>query len=276
MMRLLPVPSDQPLIVFTDLDGTLIDHHNYGIEGSREAIKQLAERKAPIVFCSSKTFAEQVYLQRQIGINQPFIFENGSAVAIPVGFFQGKKYPAVRTEQGYDLVVFAHADAGALRSILRSFETIKGYANATDVELSAATGLSGASIQRARERGFTETLLTPLTEIQAAQIGGHLKPLGFTLSRGGRFYTVQSDSVSKGKAVQWMMDIFCEEAAQSPCFAAMGDSPNDVSMLEVVDRPFLVQKPDHTWADLEIPQLIKIEGVGPAGFSAAVQMLLGG
>jgi mannosyl-3-phosphoglycerate phosphatase family protein len=270
-----PVPKDQPLVVFTDLDGTLIDHHNYSIEGSREAIRKLADREATLVFCSSKTFAEQVYLQQQIGIDQPFIFENGSAIAIPVGFFPTKKYSALPTEQGYELVIFAHADAAALQSILRPFKTIKGYANATDVELSAATSLSGGGIQRARERGFTETLLTPLTEIQASQIASQLKPFGFTLSRGGRFYTVQSDSVSKGKAVQWMMEIFREETVQSPYFAAMGDSPNDVSMLEVVELPFLVQKPDHTWADVEIPQLIKVEGVGPAGFSAAVQMLLG-
>ncbi|MBK7940021.1 MAG: HAD hydrolase family protein [Lewinellaceae bacterium] len=99
-MMHLPVPARRPLVVFTDLDGTLIDHHTYGIEGSREAMRKLAGRNAPLVFCSSKTFAEQVHLQRALGIFQPFIFENGSAAAVPRGFFPEKMYAATRREAG--------------------------------------------------------------------------------------------------------------------------------------------------------------------------------
>ncbi|MDO8366081.1 MAG: HAD-IIB family hydrolase [Saprospiraceae bacterium] len=267
--------TGRPLVVFTDLDGTLIDHHSYSFEGSEAAIRNLVERKAPLVFCSSKTFAEQIHLQRQIGLKMPFIFENGSAIAIPDGFFPGKFYSATRKEQGYDLVVFAHAEATVLRAALKIIPEIHGYSDASDAELSAATGLRGAFLQRARERWFTETLLSRLDAAQVVRINTLLKPKGFVLSRGGRFYTVQSGSVNKGRAVEWMKGIFRQTIVQDPCFAAIGDSPNDAPMLEVVDLPFLVQKPDHTWADLDLPDLIKLEGVGPEGFSAAVRMLLG-
>jgi len=269
-----PIPIDQSLVVFTDLDGTLIDHHTYGIEGSREAIRKLAERKATLVFCSSKTFAEQIHLQRQLGIKLPFIFENGSAVAIPAGFFPEELYAATRSEGGYGLVIFAHADAPVLRTVLSHFPEIRGYAGASDAELSAATGLAGTFLHRARERWFTETLLNSLDEIQAAHVNQLLKPSGFVLSRGGRFYTVQSDSLSKGKAVEWMKHIFRQTTVRPTCFAAIGDSLNDVSMLEVVDLPFLVQRPDQTWADVEIPHLVKIKGVGPVGFSMAVDWMV--
>ena len=274
-MIALPLTTDQPLVVFTDLDGTLIDHHSYGIAGSLAAIRKLAERKAPLVFCSSKTFAEQIHLQRQIGLKLPFIFENGSAVAIPDGFFPGKFYSATRKEQGFDLVVFAHAEATVLRTALSNISGIQGYSKASDAELSAATSLSGAFLHRARERWFTETLLSRLDAAQVVRINTLLKPEGFVLSRGGRFYTVQSDTVNKGKAVEWMKGIFRQTRTQAPCFAAIGDSPNDAPMLEVVDLPFLVQRPDHTWADLSLPTLIKLKGIGPEGFSTAVRMLLG-
>lgn len=272
-MTPITLPTDRPLVVFTDLDGTLIDHHTYDIEVSRLALQQLAGRGIPLVFCSSKTFAEQQHLQKQLGLFLPFIFENGSAAAIPHGFFPENLYPTARHEQGYDVVVFAHADAVALRAALAHFPEVRGYADASDAEMSAATGLAGDALGRARERWFTETLLSPLHEDQAADIGQRLKPDGFSLSQGGRFYTVQSETVNKGRTVQWMMEIFRQAMSNSIHFAAVGDSLNDVPMLQVVDFPFLVQRPDQTWASMDIPHLTRMEAVGPAGFSAVVSQL---
>ncbi len=275
-MSTLPIPITQPLVVFTDLDGTLIDHYSYGVEGSQNALQQLAARKAALVFCSSKTFAEQLYLQQQLGIKQPFIFENGSAIAIPTGFFSANRYKAAGREAGYDLVVFAHAEISELYATLSLFPKAKGYASASDIALAAATSLNGDALGRARERRYTETLLAPQDENEAVLLNKGLKGTGFSLSRGGRFYTMQSEEIDKGKATKWMMEIFRQENTQTPCFAATGDSLNDVPMLEVVDFPFLVQRPDQSWANIEIPNLIMIKGIGPAGFSAAVKRLIEG
>jgi mannosyl-3-phosphoglycerate phosphatase family protein len=272
------LPPAQPLVVFTDLDGTLIDHHDYSPEGSREAMKLLAERDVPLVFCSSKTFAEQIFLQKQLGLAQPFIIENGSAVAVPRGYFTSKPIRFLkpyRFEEGYEIFSLAHADSTALRSELAHFQNIKGFSDASNDELAAATGLAGDALQRARARWFTETLLTPLEAGQVEFLNKKLGESGFVLSRGGRFFTVQSAQTDKGKAVRWLADVFRKNMETEPVFAATGDSPNDAPMLAAVDFPFLVQKPGGVWTDLEIPGLIKVEGVGPAGFSAAVRRLLG-
>lgn len=273
-MMSLPFASDRTLVVFTDLDGTLIDHHTYGVEGSRDALQKLTDRGISVVFCSSKTFAEQQFLQSQLGIVQPFIFENGSAVAIPEGFFADQPYRIERRTGDYDVVLLAHAHAADLRAVLRQIPEVRGYADTRDAELAAITGLSGDALARARDRWFTETLISPLDEDQAAAIGERLQPDGFTLSRGGRFYTVQSDIVHKGRAVRWLMEYFRRADFTDPCFAGVGDSPNDVPMLEVVDLPFLVQRPDQTWAATDIPHLTRIEAVGPAGFSEMVSRLM--
>jgi hypothetical protein len=47
-------------------------------------------------------------------------------------------------------------------------------------------------------------------------------------------------------------------------------------MLAAVERPFLVQRPDHTWRDLpiDVPDLTRLEAVGPAAFAALVDALL--
>lgn len=271
----LPLKNDQDLVVFTDLDGTLIDHHAYSVQGSQIAVDKLVERGVPLVFCSSKTFAEQVHLQNELHISQPFIFENGSAIAIPTGFFPKNGYGATRREGGYDIVVLAHADAATLLLTLMPFKEICGYADASDVELSSATGLLGDALQRARARWFTETVLSSKEVVEAANLQSVLQVAGFTLSRGGRFFTVQSALVDKGKAVRWLMELFRQTSPQAPLFAAVGDSPNDVPMLEVVDLPFLVQGPKGSWVPVDLPRLKKIPAVGPAGFSAAINRVLG-
>jgi mannosyl-3-phosphoglycerate phosphatase family protein len=270
------IPTDRSLILFTDLDGTLIDHHTYSAEGAYEALRLLAGHNVPVIFCSSKTFAEQRFIQQQLGIVQPFIVENGSAVVVPPGYFPKPvldRHGFTTLTDGYEIFHLAHDNVAAIRAVLTDFAEIKGFVDVSDAELGAATGLYGKSLQRARERWFTETILTPLGASEAQELADALSPAGFTLSRGGRFHTVQSKSADKGKAVRWLAGIF-RETMPSPILAAVGDSPNDLSMLASVDHAFLVQRHDGTWTDMELPGLQTIEGVGATGFSAAVHLLL--
>ncbi len=43
------------LIIFTDLDGTLLDLHTYSFEKSLPGLGLLRQKNVPLVFCSSKT-----------------------------------------------------------------------------------------------------------------------------------------------------------------------------------------------------------------------------
>lgn len=267
----LPVAPGQPLLLFTDLDGTLIDHHSYSAEKSLAAIQHLAQRKVPLLFCSSKTFAEQVHWQRILGIQHPCIVENGSAVAIPEGYFSAATLPP---DTEYELVPLVQENAAFIHAALALFQDVKGYSNASDAELNAATGLAGAALERARDRNFTETLLTALTPEMETMMRPQLAAQGLTLSRGGRFFTVQSAHTNKGSALRWLADLFRQHWQLAPWLAACGDSANDASMLSAVDFPFLVQQPGRKWANIDTPGLIKIPDIGPAGFSMAVQMLL--
>ena len=45
-------------LVFTDMDGTLLDHHTYSFEAAKPALKALEEKDIPVVPTTSKTFAE--------------------------------------------------------------------------------------------------------------------------------------------------------------------------------------------------------------------------
>jgi len=265
------------LIVFTDLDGTLIDHSTYSVDVARGALRLLANQNVPVIFCSSKTFSEQRFIQDQLGLIHPFILENGSAVAIPSGYFPKsvlESYTFITDASGYEIFRVAYAEAHAIKSILMDFADIKGFADVSDKELEALTGLSGNDLQRARERWFTETLITPLNPVRVKEIADKLGAFGFVLSRGGRFYTIQSKQANKGKAVRWLAGIFREVMTHPPVCAAIGDSPNDISMLASVDHAFLVQRHDGSWTDTKLPDVTMIDAIGPAGFTVAVNLLL--
>ncbi|SFM62102.1 HAD hydrolase family protein [Methanolobus profundi] len=60
-------------IVFTDQDGTLVDHDTDSYEAALPAIGMLKEKGIPLVFCTSKTKAEiEVYVD-ELDTGHPFI-----------------------------------------------------------------------------------------------------------------------------------------------------------------------------------------------------------
>ncbi|MBK6996228.1 MAG: hypothetical protein IPH31_15350 [Lewinellaceae bacterium] len=118
-------------------------------------------------------------------------------------------------------------------------------------------------------------MVTQLDTEQVRLLGQQFAKNGWVLARGGRFYTLLSAQADKGRAMQWLVKVFAQNLPEMPVLAAIGDSPNDFPLLAAADFPFLVQRQDGSWADLELPGLTKVDGIGPAGFSAAIRMLTG-
>jgi mannosyl-3-phosphoglycerate phosphatase len=56
----------------------------------------------------------------------------------------------------------------------------------------------------------------------------------------------------------------------------IGDSLNDVPLLEEVNRPVLVRKADGGYEPVSLPGLLRADGVGPAGWNSAVMEILEG
>ena len=70
-------------VIFTDLDGTLLDHHTYSYDAARPALERLRKSEIPLIMVSSKTRIEIEVLRTEIGNREPFIPENGGAIFIP-------------------------------------------------------------------------------------------------------------------------------------------------------------------------------------------------
>ncbi len=70
-------------LIFTDLDGTLLDHDTYGYGDALPALELVKKRNVPLVLCTSKTREETSELRDELGLSHPFITENGGGIFIP-------------------------------------------------------------------------------------------------------------------------------------------------------------------------------------------------
>src|SRR5690606_17556113 len=66
------------LIVFTDLDSTLLDHETYSFAAALPALEQLRQKNIPLGIVTSKTRAEIKGLRSELNISGPDVCENGS------------------------------------------------------------------------------------------------------------------------------------------------------------------------------------------------------
>ena len=75
-------PPQLALLVFTDLDGTLLDHHSYSFSAALPALQRLRRARIPVIPVTSKTLAELAPLMRELDNAHPCIAENGGLIAL--------------------------------------------------------------------------------------------------------------------------------------------------------------------------------------------------
>ena len=72
-----------PVLIFTDLDGTLLDHDTYSWDEAIPALNLCRRLDYPLIMVSSKTRAELDVLRQEIGLSSPFVSENGGGIFFP-------------------------------------------------------------------------------------------------------------------------------------------------------------------------------------------------
>lgn len=260
-------------VVFTDLDGTLLDHHTYGFEPARPALDALRDAGVLLVLCSSKTRAEIVAVQARLGIGGPFIPENGGAVLLA----GGGPLEAVFPERfgGLPARVFG-TPYPQLRAALEELRRrhgpgVRGFGDMDDEEVARCTGLALEQARLARERDFDEPFLwsPPPGEADVTRARAWLAGRGLSLTRGGRFWHLLGPS-DKGRAVRWLLEAAARLSGRMPASLALGDSENDLPMLEAVGAGVLVERPGGGHLTPRPPGIRTVTGVGPPGWCRAV------
>lgn len=265
-------------IVFTDLDGTLLDHDTYSFEPAKPVIEKLKDEGVPIIPVTSKTKAELLNLRALIGIDTPFVVENGAAIYVPKGYFAFNddalldagtywcKHFAPNRCEIIDLLENAPVE---LKKQMRCFYEM------TAEDLVQLTGLSLEQAVLAAQRDFSEPFQWLGSSPQLQALKEYAEALGYELVKGGRFYHL-TNGYDKGQALYWLKQQYMRaNPSQSQFAVALGDSSNDIDMLEAADQAILIKNPNAPKIELaeDIPVIRSAES-GPRGWAAALNNFL--
>ncbi len=250
-----PAPRPQ-LLVFTDLDGTLLDHADYSYAPAQPALAALQARGIPLVLASSKTAAEIERLHEALGLGStPAIVENGAGVL---------RSGRVRS---------AEDDHARLRAALATLppdlrQAFRGFSDMSPQEVSKLTGLAAEDAVRAKDRQFSEPGIWLGGDAALEEFRARLAAQGIAAQQGGRFLTLSFGATKADRIAEIAADY------GTPCTLALGDAPNDIAMLEAADFGVIIRN-DHgpgipPLAGEADGRITRTARPGPSGWNDAV------
>lgn len=270
-------PPLAPLLVFTDLDGTLLDHTDYSYAAAQPALTRLAELHVPLIPTTSKTLAEVTELQLTLGNKHPCILENGGALCIPPQYFDGNTDSP--DDEGYCRIVTLGPSYTEIISLLAQIRAhsgwrFTGFSDMDEQTIAEQTGLSLNAAALAQQRLCSEPLLWQDSDTAMDDFKRRLAGHCLTLTRGGRFWHVMGRT-NKASAMQRLCDAYRTAGFTDFSTIALGDSPNDAEMLAAANIAVIVRRHDLSRLNVQGKHRTVItDAVGPTGWNSAMLDLL--
>lgn len=262
------------MVIFTDLDGSLLNHDDYSFGGARSSLARIKRHGIPLIFTTSKTRAEVELLQKEMKIREPFIIENGAAIFFPLGY-DGWDLKIGVPMPPYHLIRLGKSYS-EIRSFLKKVRIpfgIRGFGDMTVREIATLAGLPKEKAKLAKKREFTEPFLMDgngdtdrLQDLASCE--------DIKITKGGRFYHFIGAGQDKGKSVRITKGIFRQCIGEDVSFVGVGDSANDLPMLENVDIPVLIPHPDFSYEQVDVENLIRAVHPGSRGWNQAMESVL--
>ncbi len=266
------------LVIFTDLDGTLLDLSTYSFEKALPALELIKQNATPLILCSSKTRAEIEYYRKKLANSHPFVSENGGGIFIPKNYFDSPLSTAsgpIDAEADYDVIRLGsrYTDLrNALEELKQEGFEVRGFGDMTLEELCEITKLNRDEALMAKERDFDEPFIYSGPVDELPHLFESIRQKGFTFTQGSFFHILGNSD--KGRALSLLTEYYRKQLDDIRT-VAVGDSFNDLPMLEKADYPVIVQKPDGSYdARIVLPHLIKADGIGPEGWNSALMKLM--
>lgn len=268
-------------LVFTALEGALVNAQTDSFSGAEEALSELHRRNVPFILLSSRTRAEIEPVRRKLEHNHPFITENGGGVFFPDGYFNLRIPGAVRlgrhfcTAQGrpYDEVCDALNEIAGKCGV-----GVTGFRDMNAREISANTGLRPRAAELARDREFEELFFfTSADGAAIARFVAAVRERGFDARPGPTFWRFSAgcDTV---RAVREVAQLFRQATRLKLRLAGIGAGDEDLPWLRVMDQATLLADSPKGTATTgqtdQIPALgmkiTRLDSPGCAGWAQAI------
>lgn len=262
--------NNRNLLIFTDLDGTLLDFDTYSFSAAMPALTRMGKRGIPLTIISSKTRSEIEFLLEGMPF-RPRIFVSENCSAIFIRDIPECEVRIIELGMPYREVL-----EGLHAAQEESGTMIRGFSDMTVREISAITGLDAESASRAWNRQYTEPFIL-IGNQDIRELKKSLERRGLMCIEGGRFWHAMG-RCDKGMAVGMILDFYHETCPGTEWkTVGLGDSPNDFAMLKAVDIAVLVQRHDGRYTEYR-PRpgqvVIRTLEKGPVGWNRVVLELM--
>ena len=264
-------------LIFTDLDGSLLDHENYSYGSNKKIISKIINNKNEIIFNTSKTFSECKKLLKELKLsNMPFSCENGAVLYFPKIRFNKIKNSS--SFEKYWKVRTAKLSSKNWHQFLLKKQKKFNFLIAQDLSpkiLKKYTNLDNTSKMLNREA--SQIILWKDSLVNLKKFKNVLKSeKKGVLIQGSRFMQVSSvcnKRIAK-KLISHAYD-YQFYGTYSKNTIALGDSKNDIDMLNSASYSCIIKNPSGSFPRLRSNKknIIKSSKFAPDGWSQALYKL---
>ena len=255
------------VLIFTDLDGSLLHRDTFKFDEIKDYIKQLLSKGIFIIPNTSKTEKEILEFNNELGSSLPYICENGAAI---------KGLELLNSNLPKELILSKEKN-----NIIKIFEKsvpidlqikCKWLSNMDKKKQSSIFGLKDEKLKMALDRKYTIPFLFDGLKNEKNELFKIVKKKGLSLQEGGRVINL-TDKVNKAKALQVFVRFF-KKNNKNVKTIAVGDNYNDLDMLKISDFPCLVFNDKFTLDQIPINDLIATNKPSPEGWADVIKMAL--
>lgn len=232
------------IIFLTDLDGTLLNFDNFSFEAIRADLLEFIKSGIDIIPVSSKTRPEMIKFCSALGVDLPFIYENGA------GFCSDAK-----TSNQNDVILGRPVDELMQiwdASIPVELKADCKFLSAMEIEeCSALLGLSGEPLALALARSYTALLKFTGDKTALTLLNIYVERAGLTLQKGGRVFCLsglhnKASFTNRFRQKIPGQKISGQKIMDRPenIIIAFGDGNNDIPMLNAADFACIIPRPN--------------------------------
>ena len=253
------------IIIFTDLDGSLLDKDTFKFNIIENYFRELILKNIIIIPNTSKTEAELLDFNKQYNLNLSFIVENGSCIH-GLNLINPKLPKKILISRTVDKIYEIY-NSNVPNNLKNKITFILKLNSKKQEEI---FGLPLNKLKLAIKRKYTIPIKFNGSQIEKYELIEILNNVGLTLQTGGRIINI-CDNINKSKAMSKTIELISKEIDDKIVTIGVGDNQNDIEMLKLSDHPCLVRNDNFNSALINIDNLIKSTEPSPMGWADVIK-----
>ena len=255
------------IIIFTDLDGSLLHRDNFKFDEIKDYVKSLIDQGIIIIPNTSKTEKEIDGFLSELGSDLPYISENGSSIHGLNLINSNFPNKIVLSRDKQELIEIFDSKVPENLKVKCKFISKMNSKEQTNI-----FGLQENNLKNALNRKYTIPFLFEGDKKEKNKLLNILKSSLLTMQEGGRVLNL-GDNTDKVKSMSQVLKIY-KKVERKIKVIAVGDNFNDLDMLRNCDIPCLVFNDQFKQDQINIDNLIVSNKPSPEGWADVIKTAL--